>query len=68
VLYHHGVAPRGWLLGSESRTWLAGLKLPPAGREQITIALTLIDAHDAQLVPLDQQCAAAQSVSRAAGR
>lgn len=55
VLYHHGVEPRSWLLGSESRAWLAELELPPAAREQITIALTLIDAHDAQLVPLDQQ-------------
>jgi transposase len=53
TLYHHGAPPRSWLLGAESRTWLAGLKLPPAAREQITIALALIDAHDAQLVPLD---------------
>jgi transposase len=55
VLYHHGVAPRSWLLGAESRAWLAGLALPPAAREQITIALALIDAHNAQLEPLDQQ-------------
>ena len=57
VLYHHGVPPRSWLLGAESRAWLAGLELPPAAREQITIALALIDAHDAQLVPLDQRAA-----------
>jgi transposase len=55
VLYHHGVPPRSWLLGAESRAWLEALKLPPAAREQITIALTLIDAHDAQLAPLDQE-------------
>src|SRR5215203_5346475 len=55
VLYHHGVAPRSWLLGAESRAWLAGLQLPPAAREQITIALSLIDAHEAQLAPLDRQ-------------
>jgi transposase len=55
VLYHHGVPPRSWLLGAESRTWLAALQLPPAAREQITIALSLIDAHEAQLAPLDQQ-------------
>ena len=55
VLYHHGVPPRSWLLGAESRTWLAGLQLPSAAREQITIALSVIDAHDVQLVPLDQQ-------------
>ena len=23
VLYHHGVPPRSWLLGAESRAWLA---------------------------------------------
>jgi transposase len=55
VLYHHGVPPRSWLLGAESRVWLASLELPPAAREQITIALALIDAHDAQLVPLDRE-------------
>jgi transposase len=55
VLYHHGVPPRSWLLGVESREWLAGLELPPAAREQITIALALIDGLDAQLSPLDQE-------------
>jgi transposase len=53
VLYHHGVPPRSWLLGAEARGWLATLELPPAASEQITIALALIDAHDAQLAPLD---------------
>jgi transposase len=55
TLYHHGVPPRAWLLGAESRAWLAALQLPLAAREQITIALALIDAHDAQLAPLDQE-------------
>jgi len=53
VLYHHGVPPRSWLLGAESRAWLASLALPAAAREQITVGLALIDAHDAQLAPLD---------------
>jgi transposase len=52
-LYHHGVPPRSWLLGAESRAWLATLELPSAAREQLTIALALIDAHEAQLAPLD---------------
>jgi len=52
---HHSAPPRNWLLGAESRAWLAGLELPPAAREQTTIALALIDAVDAQLVPLDQR-------------
>ena len=55
VLDHHGVPPRSWLLGAEARAWLTGLELPPAAREQIAIALALIDAHDAQIVPLDQE-------------
>ena len=55
VLYHHGAPPRSWLLGAESRAWLTSLELPAAAREQVTIALSLIDAHEAQLVPLDQE-------------
>src|SRR5256885_546484 len=54
TLYHHGVPARAWLLGAESRAWLAGLALPPAAREQITIALAIVDGVDAQLVPLDE--------------
>ena len=55
VLYHHGVPSRSWLMTAESRAWLARLALPTAAREQLTIALAMIDAHDAQLVPLDQE-------------
>jgi transposase len=55
TLYHHGIPPRSWLLGAEARAWLTSLQLPPAAREQITIALALIDAHEAQLAPLDQE-------------
>jgi transposase len=47
VLYHHGAPARGGLLTAESRAWLAGLVLPAAAREQITVALAMIDAHDA---------------------
>src|SRR4051812_41351851 len=53
TLYHHGVPHRSYLLRSEARAWLTGLELPPAAHEQIAIALTLIDAIDAQLDPLD---------------
>jgi transposase len=55
VLYHHGLPARSGLMSAESRAWLAGLALPAAAREQITIALAMIDAHDTQLVPLDQE-------------
>src|SRR4051795_11286357 len=78
VLYHHGVPPRSWLLGAGSRAWLAGLELPLAAREQITIALALTDGLDAQLAPLDRElrafarrqagCRAARRARGARGR
>ena len=55
VLYHHGAPSRSWLMTAESRAWLARLALPAAAREQLTIALAMIDAHDAQLAPLDRE-------------
>src|SRR3954470_3234090 len=55
VLYHHGFPQRAGLLTAGNRAWLVSLQLPAAAREQITIALTLIDALDAQLVPLDRE-------------
>ena len=55
VLYHHGVPSRSWLMTAASREWLAQLELPAAAREQITIALAIIDAHDTQLAPIDRE-------------
>jgi transposase len=55
VLYHHGAPARSGLLTAEARGWLADLPLPPAAREQVTVALAMIDAHDAQLGPLDRE-------------
>ena len=55
VLYHHGVPARSWLMSAESRAWLAGVSLPGAARELITTAQVMIDAHDAQLEPLDRE-------------
>ena len=55
VLYHHGVRQQRNLLTLERRQWLAGLKLPAAAREQLTIALHMIDAVDLKLVPFDQE-------------
>jgi transposase len=53
VLYHHGFPQRRDLLTLEKREWMAALALPAAAREQINIALQLIDALDLQLVPFD---------------
>src|SRR3954468_1497182 len=55
VLYHPGVPSRSWLMTDASRAWLTQLELPATAGEQLTIALAMIDAHDAQLIPLDQQ-------------
>jgi len=55
VLYHHGVPSRRWLMTAASRAWLTELELPATAREQLTIAFAMIDAHDTQLTPLDQQ-------------
>jgi transposase len=54
VLYHHGVPARSWLLGAESRRWLAALEVSASGREQLATALAIVDAIESQLVPLDQ--------------
>ena len=70
VLYHHGAPPRSWLLTAESRAWLAGLRAaarPRASRSRSR--WRMIDAHDAQLAPLDQRAARLRaSASPAAGR
>ena len=68
VLYRHGIAQRRDLLTLEKREWMAGLALPAAAREHITIALQLIDALDPQLVPFDldlRACARKQTGGRA---
>ena len=56
VLYHHGF-PRCSdldLLTAAGRDWLTELSLPAAAREQITIALEMISALDAQIPAIDQ--------------
>ena len=53
VLYHHGCPHSRKLLSLENRTRLAALRLPAAAREQLTIALEMIDAIDLQLGPFD---------------
>jgi transposase len=55
VLYHHGCPQHGNLLTSESRSWLAAQPLSAAAHEQIRIALSVIDALEVQIVPLDKE-------------
>jgi len=58
VLYHHGFPQQRNLLTLERRDWIAGLTMPAAAREQLTISLHMIDAIDLQLVPFDHDLSA----------
>jgi transposase len=53
VLYHHGCPNTRKLLTLANRQWIAGLTLPAAAREQLAIALEMIDAIEIQLGPVD---------------
>jgi transposase len=46
VLYHHGCPQRRGLMTGEGRSWLAAQPLPGCAREQVTVALAMIDAVD----------------------
>jgi transposase len=54
VLYHHGCPQRGDLINRGGLQWLAAQPLTSLAREQVTVALQIIDAVDQQLAPLDQ--------------
>src|SRR5205085_4801923 len=54
VLYHHGIRQRHDLMSTENREWLSKQRLPAAAREQIRVAVAMIDALDIQLTPLDK--------------
>lgn len=55
VLYHHGCAHRRNLMTGEGRGWLAAQPLPACARDQVTVALAMIDALDRQLAPLTRE-------------
>jgi transposase len=55
VLYHHGCAQRSNLMTREGLSWLAAQPLPATARDQIRVALSMIDALDRQLAPLDKE-------------
>jgi transposase len=54
-LYHHGGPQRRQLMVGDGRAWLAAQPLPAAAREQVTIALGMIDVLDIQMAPLEKQ-------------
>ena len=55
VLYHHGCPHKRDLMTVAGREWLAAQPLPVTAREQVTVALLMIDAFDVQLAPLTKQ-------------
>ena len=55
VLYHHGCSQRRNLMTGEGQRWLAAQPLPACARDQVTVALAMIDAIDAQLAPLTRE-------------
>jgi transposase len=55
ALYHHGCPQRRSLLIGDGREWLGAQPLPPTAREQVTVALAMIDAFEAQIAPLDRE-------------
>jgi transposase len=55
VLYHHGCPHRRQLMVSDGREWLAAQPLPETAREQVTIAIAMIDALDRLMAPIDKQ-------------
>ena len=57
MLYHHGCPQRRELMVGDGREWLASQPLPETAREQVTVALAMIDALEVQLAPLDRGAA-----------
>jgi transposase len=55
VLYHHGHPQKDGLLRTANRAWLERIALPDTAREQVAVALAMIDALDAQEAPITQQ-------------
>src|SRR5215203_3486895 len=44
VLYHHGCPQRRSLMTADGRQWLQAQALPESAREQVTVAVSMIDA------------------------
>ena len=55
VLYHHGCPSRRSLMVGDGREWLTAQPLPETAREQVTIAIAMIDALETQIAPIDKQ-------------
>ena len=57
VLYHHGCPQRRQLMVGDGRDWLDAQPLPETARQQITVAIAIIDALERELAPRDSRAA-----------
>ena len=58
VLYHHSCTQRRGLMCAAGRKWLVAEPLPATEREQVAVAVAMIDALELQIAPLDKQLCA----------
>ena len=55
VLYHHGCPHRRQLMVGDGREWLAAQPLPETARQQITVAVAIIDALEREIAPVTRE-------------
>jgi len=55
TLYHHGCPQRRQLMVGDGREWLSAQPLPETTREQVAVALAMIDALDLQMRPIEKE-------------
>jgi len=55
VLYHHGFPQKAGVLTVANRNWLTRLALPDTAREQVLVALAMIDALDTQAAQITRE-------------
>ena len=55
VLYHHGCPQRRQLMVGDGRDWLDAQSLPETARQQITVAIAIVDALERELAPVTRE-------------
>jgi transposase len=55
VLFHHGCPQRRQLMVGDGREWLATQPLPETARQQITVAVAIVDALEREIARLDRE-------------
>lgn len=55
VLYHHGCPHRRQLMVGDGREWLDAQPLPETARQQITVAIAIVDALERELAPVTRE-------------